>query len=98
MIAAIALALRARPQIAADRRRIAALAMAVVIAVQLVSNYWAPLYLAWFAPLAVLALLSEPRRAGGHRSPAAAVWAQPGAMIPVQLLRIEAKPSLWRGR
>lgn len=59
LLGAIAMALRARPAIASQPRRIAALAMAVTIALQIVSNYWALLYLAWFAPLAVLSLFVE---------------------------------------
>jgi Glycosyltransferase family 87 len=48
------------PELAADRVRIAALAAAVLLALQLVADYWAFLYVAWVVPLMAISLLAEP--------------------------------------
>jgi hypothetical protein len=100
LIAAFALALRRRPQIALDRRAVAALAMAVVICLQIVANYWAPLYVAWFAPLAVLALLVDrrtppPAARGGACAPTVSRQACARGRL---LARSQAKPPLSVGR
>lgn len=44
-------------QLAADPRRVAALITAVLAGLQLQANHWAPLYLLWLAPPAMVALL-----------------------------------------
>jgi hypothetical protein len=60
LITGVSLELRRRPALAQDKGRVAALAGAVLIALQLVSNYWSFLYLAWFVPLLGLSLFAEP--------------------------------------
>ncbi len=57
-----------------DARQVAALAAAAVIALQLCANYWLFFYVAWFAPLALVAMLGayRPRLAGPEPSPAPA--------------------------
>ena len=60
---------------------LAALAAAVLIALQLVVDHWFYLYLVWFAPLVWIALLSPPpvgRRGSARSSPPAAA-ATPGS-------------------
>jgi hypothetical protein len=47
--------------LAADPRRMAALAAAVLIGVQLAANYWSATYLAWVFPLVAVALLTPSR-------------------------------------
>jgi hypothetical protein len=47
---------------AADPRRLAALAAAVLAMLQLAAHYWAPLYLLWLLPPAALALLGHDAR------------------------------------
>jgi hypothetical protein len=47
--------------LAADPRRIAALAAGILIAIQLAAGYWTYTYLTWVFPLIAVALLSEPR-------------------------------------
>jgi hypothetical protein len=44
-----------------DARQVAALAAAVVIALQLCATYWLFFYVAWFAPLALVAMLAAYR-------------------------------------
>ncbi len=48
--------------LAADPRRMAALAAAVLLGVQLAANHWSATYLAWVFPLVAVALLSDRRR------------------------------------
>jgi hypothetical protein len=43
--------------VAADPRRVAGLVTAVLAALQVSANHWAPMYLLWFAPPALIALL-----------------------------------------
>jgi hypothetical protein len=43
--------------VAADPRRVAGLVTAVLAALQVSANHWAPMYLLWFAPPAMIALL-----------------------------------------
>jgi hypothetical protein len=45
------------PAVARDPRRVAALIAAVLAGLQLQANHWAPLYLLWLAPPAMVALL-----------------------------------------
>jgi hypothetical protein len=59
LVAGIVVRLRRAPELAAEPDRIAALAAAVLIALQLAANYWTFLYLSWVMPLVVLALLVE---------------------------------------
>jgi hypothetical protein len=54
---ALALAVAVAPR-ERDLRQLAALAGAVLIAVQLSASYWFFLYIAWFAPLALAALMT----------------------------------------
>lgn len=57
LVAAAAVRLGREPALSADHRRVAALAAAVLIGLQLVADYWAFLYLAWVVPLLCLSLL-----------------------------------------
>jgi hypothetical protein len=59
LIAGMVVRLRRAPELAVEPDRIAALAAAVLIALQLAANYWTFLYLTWIMPLVVLALLVE---------------------------------------
>jgi glycosyl transferase family 87 len=56
-VAALALALAFWPR-ERDLRRLAALAAAMIIALQLSASYWFYLYIVWFAPLALAALMA----------------------------------------
>jgi len=47
---------------ATNPRALAALAAAVLIALQLTADHWFYLYLVWFAPLTWVALLGAPAR------------------------------------
>jgi hypothetical protein len=57
--------------LAADPQRLAALAAAVLLGVQLAANHWSATYLAWVFPLVAVALLSD-RRPTPSRPPAPA--------------------------
>jgi hypothetical protein len=59
LIAAAMVRLRRAPQQAEDRGRMAALSAAILIALQLVANYWAFLYVVWVVPLVVVSLLAD---------------------------------------
>jgi CHASE2 domain-containing sensor protein len=67
LLVAATIVARRDPARVRDPRRMAALAAAVLIAVQLAASYWAFLYLAWIAPL-VLAALVFPAGARTARS------------------------------
>jgi hypothetical protein len=54
------LGVRRDPSLARDPRRVAALAAAVLLGIQLAANYWSYTYLVWVFPLVALALLREP--------------------------------------
>lgn len=69
LVAYGAIVLRRSPQLALDRPRMAALAAAILIALQLSADYWAFLYVSWVAPLIVLLLL-RPAAAPGVAPPA----------------------------
>jgi len=56
LVAAAVVKLRREPDLARDRTRIAALAVAILIGLQLAADYWAFLYLVWFMPLVGLSL------------------------------------------
>jgi len=60
LIAAALVNLREQPELAHDRVRMAALAAAILLGLQLAADYWAFLYLVWFIPLVGLSLLAEP--------------------------------------
>jgi hypothetical protein len=60
LVVAGAVQLRRDPTLAADPRRVAALAGAVLLGTQLAANYWTYTYLAWVFPLVALALLRAP--------------------------------------
>ena len=65
-----------------DAFQVAALGAAVIIAVQLTVSHWFYLYIVWFAPLALVALMAAAgapgpsrrprRRSGAGRAPAVA--------------------------
>jgi glycosyl transferase family 87 len=59
LIAAAVVKLRREPDLARDRDRMAALAAAILIGLQLAADYWAFLYLVWVVPLALCALLAD---------------------------------------
>jgi hypothetical protein len=53
--------------LSSDRTRVAALAAAVLIGLQLTSDYWAFLYLVWVLPLLAMSVLGEPASARAER-------------------------------
>jgi len=59
LVAAATVRVRREPAIAADPVRLAAIAGAVLLGVQLTGNYWTYLYLAWVAPCAIAGLLAD---------------------------------------
>ena len=59
LIAAAAVRLRYDHELAGDRARIAALSAAILLALELVANYWTFLYLAWILPLISLSLVAD---------------------------------------
>lgn len=59
LIAAAMVRLRRDSELAQDRRRMAALTVAILIGLQLVANYWAFLYLVWVFPLLAMSVLGE---------------------------------------
>ena len=63
LIAAAVVTLRLEPKLADDRTRMAALAGAILIGLQVSANYWAFLYLAWIMPLVGVSLLADRRGA-----------------------------------
>jgi tetrahydromethanopterin S-methyltransferase subunit D len=70
LIAAAVVRLRRTPALAHDRARMAALAAAILIGLQLVADYWAFLYLVWVVPLAASALYADRPQAQAAGSPA----------------------------
>ena len=58
-------------------RALAALAAAVLIALQLVADHWFYLYLVWFAPLVWIAMLTAPAAGSARSRPPAAAAATP---------------------
>jgi hypothetical protein len=58
LIATAAVMLWRRPALAGERPRMAALAAAILIGLQLSADYWTFLYIAWVLPLLSLSLLS----------------------------------------
>ena len=61
----IALGVALVPRRTDERVRLGALCAAVLIALQLVVTYWFYLYLVWFFPLVMLALLGRDRPVRG---------------------------------
>ena len=55
------------PELAHDRTRMAALAAAILIGLQLSADYWAFLYLAWIMPLVGRVAAHRPGRCGEDR-------------------------------
>jgi hypothetical protein len=84
LIVGAALRLRRDAVLAADRLRMAALTAAIMIGLQFAADYWAFLYLVWFAPLVGLSLLAD--------VPAAAHAAARTAAVPGGLL--EPAPAI----
>ncbi len=90
LVAGATVRARRDPAFAQDPTRLAALAGAVLLGVQLTGNYWTYLYLAWVVPCAVVGLLADaPARA---RATVAAPALNPkgrnadldrGAVVPV---------------
>jgi Glycosyltransferase family 87 len=60
LIVTFGLCFHARPELGVSRQRIAAASAATLIAVQLVADYWAFLYLAWVIPLLALTVFAQP--------------------------------------
>jgi hypothetical protein len=59
LLAGAAVRLRRDPELAADRVRIAALAAAILIGLELAADYWSFLYTIWVVPLLSLSVLSD---------------------------------------
>jgi Glycosyltransferase family 87 len=59
LIAGAVVRLRREAELAADHGRVAALAAAILIGLQLAANYWDFLYLAWILPLAGMSLFAD---------------------------------------
>lgn len=64
LVAGAAARLGRDARLAEDPRRVAALAAAVLIGLELAAGYWAFLYLAWVMPLVCLGLLGDPAEVG----------------------------------
>jgi hypothetical protein len=62
LVAAATVRVRRDAALAGDPTRLAALAGAVLLALQLTGNYWAYLYLAWVVPCVVVGLLADAPR------------------------------------
>jgi hypothetical protein len=77
LLAAIVVRLRHEPELALDRPRMAALAAAILIGMQLAADYWAFLYLVWIVPVLCVSLLGEP----GAAAPATEAVAHRGARL-----------------
>jgi Glycosyltransferase family 87 len=60
-----------------DARQVAALGAAVLIATQLGATYWFYLYVVWFTPFVLVAVLAAPRVPPAARPPAPAVERRP---------------------
>jgi hypothetical protein len=59
LIAGATVRVRREPALAGDPVRLAALAGAVLLGLQLTGNYWSYLYLAWVVPCAIVGLLAD---------------------------------------
>ncbi len=76
LITAAVVRLRQTPELARDRSRMAALAAAILIGLQLAADYWAFLYLVWIAPVLCASLLADPRAPELGAEPVAQVSGQ----------------------
>jgi hypothetical protein len=61
LIVGTVIRLRRDPALAGDRARIAAVAGAILLGVQVSANYWNYMYLVWVVPFIVMWLFDEPR-------------------------------------
>jgi hypothetical protein len=97
LLVAGSLAVGTDQALARDLRRIAALASTILIGLELSANYWAFLYIAWFAPLLTSSLLSDPRsalpRSSARRGPPA--QAEPGGSCRIGS---SGQPAAWLPR
>lgn len=59
LIAGAVVKLRREGTLADDRRRLAAIGVAVLLGIQISANYWSFLYLVWITPLLLLSILSD---------------------------------------
>jgi hypothetical protein len=82
LIAALTVHFMRRPALANERERLAAAAAAVLIAVQLVADYWAFLYLVWVLPLLVLSMLGQ-RKPATVTEPVTEPSTPVGSLVPV---------------
>jgi Glycosyltransferase family 87 len=81
LIAAAVVKLRLEPTLANDRTRMAALAAAILVGLQLSADYWAFLYLAWIVPMVGVSLLAD-RGAAAEPAEARASVNRVGAPAP----------------
>jgi hypothetical protein len=73
--------------------QVAALAGAVIIALQLVTNYWLYSYIVWFFPAAIAAIFASHPEPGEHLQ---AAWRElEGRQVPAPVPRVEPAPT-WR--
>ncbi len=75
LIAAATVRMWRDPELAQDRARVAAIAAAILLGLQLSADYWAFLYLVWFVPVASVSLFGvgeqpEPATAAARVAPA----------------------------
>ncbi len=82
LIAALTVRFFRTPELVEQRERLAAAAAAVLIAVQLVADYWAFLYLVWVLPLFVLTVLGQ-REPAPAADPVTAPRTPVGPLVPV---------------
>ena len=68
LIAGAAVRVGRDPELGADRARVAALAAAILLALQLVADYWAFLYVVWLVPLLAVSLLTQDARVSARAS------------------------------
>jgi hypothetical protein len=90
LVAAATVRVRRDATLASDPARLAALAGAVLLAVQLTGNYWTYLYLAWAVPCLVVGLLADAPR------PAPARAAVPGLNPSRRNADVGLEPALSR--
>ncbi len=83
--------------VAADPRRVAGLVAATLGALQLAANHWAPLYLLWLAPPAMVALLG-PLGARAAAEPAAAPNERARAARRSRLTGLDVAPAPTLGK
>jgi hypothetical protein len=93
LIAAAATRLVRDRELGTDRARVAALSGAILVALQLVANYWSFLYLAWTVPLVVASLLAPEVRPRSHAGSRAPVPAPVSARAPTHEVAVTASVS-----